>query len=299
MRCMMHMAQEAFEQCISVEIDAPIKSLLTVNDAVYRDPYGWMAELLHFRSYGDLTVSRQQWGCNVTDWKDTRTYLHGTPNCYLRDDSNYMPVEGSGGRIGKFDFDPCLFHAMFRPSTTLKSAIERYWEKMKPPNVIGIHLRTGDLAAFGIHNKDQRIALADTSKIGDTTRILQDVLNSMFACARNHARQLLPDVPEQQITYFLATDNQQAKSFARSINSRSDEEMNIYTTDIPLHSWLRADGDDNAWLEIFLLSKTKGIVANVRVTDYHGQSDVISTFPRLAAKIGFMSEHQFLHCKLE
>jgi hypothetical protein len=72
----------------------------------------------------------------------------------------------------------------------------------------------------------------------------------------------------------------------------------LITLDLNRLSWQHHD-DFDAWLEVFLLSKMAGIVANELDSKYYkGVADRISTYARLAAKVGFMEDDQLYACKL-
>lgn len=264
------MIERAVKMCIRVEIDAPSNALLTADDVTYRDPAGLLAELLHFRSYGNkIEESRDAWKGNVNDWitKDT-FYLHMTPRYWMSPRVNDMPV---------FDYDPCLFHLLFRPSPRLQTEINRQYERIG--NTIGIHFRTGDAVAFN-----------DTS--GDDVRVSTDfghALERLVTCARDLAER--QGISANMTRFYLATDNRQVQELAQ----QHDE---LVTLELQRHSWRHSD-DWDAWLEVFLLSRMNGIVVNEHDKKNRGVGDRISTYARLAAKIGFMKDNQLHPCKIQ
>ena len=262
------MIQRAVDMCIRVEIDAPSNAIMTEEDATYRDPMGIFAELLHFRSYGKrVEDSRRGWGGNVSDWTTQKTfYLHMTPLWWLSPRPGGMPA---------FDYDPCLFHLLFRPSPSLQQEINRQYEGIG--KTIGIHFRTGDAVAFNL-------------TVGSDVRVstdLNEAIDRLVQCASRMAH-------HQGIIathYYLATDNRKVQELAKDHNE-------LVTLDLDRHSWQHPD-DFDAWLEVFLLSKMAGIVVNEPdEKNYAGVGDRISTYARLAAKIGFMEDKQLYACKL-
>lgn len=255
--------------CIRVEIDAPSNALLTADDVTYRDPAGLLAEVLHFRSYGNkIEESREAWKGDIHDWTTTDTfYLHMTPRHWKSPRVDGMPV---------FDYDPCLFHLLFRPSTPFQMEIHRQYERIG--STIGIHFRTGDAVAFN-----------QTS--GGDVRVSTDLghaLEQLVTCARDFAER-------QGISakrFYLATDNHQVQELAH-------QHDDLITLELQRHSWRHYD-DWDAWLEVFLLSKMAGIVVNeLNDKNYRGVGDRISTYARLAAKIGFMKDSQLYPCKIQ
>lgn len=268
---MLSLAAMAHSRCLRVEFDAPERALLTVDDAAYRDTL--LAELLHFRSYGDRLLRwKHEWSGDAAAWEgpDERTYLHGTP-----DRAVGHWVKGMGQ---SYEYDPCLFHTIFRPSRAIQADIDNHLATIGP-DAIGIHFRVGDEAAYGIDNKDVR-----------TSGPLEESFAKMMECARRHAEVLLPN---KDATFLLATDSLEVKKLAA-------KDPSIYMTNRGRpQTWLRVDSDYQAWLEVFLLSRMKGLVGNRRTADSHGTGNPVSTFVRLAAKVGFMTDDQFLACTLD
>mmetsp|Transcript_10327 Transcript_10327/g.18787 ORF Transcript_10327/g.18787 Transcript_10327/m.18787 type:complete len:369 (-) Transcript_10327:954-2060(-) len=255
--------------CIRVEIDAPSNALLTADDVTYRDPAGLLAEVLHFRSYGNkIEESREAWKGDIHDWTTTDIfYLHMTPRHWKSPRVDGMPV---------FDYDPCLFHLLFRPSLPFQMEIHRQYERIG--STIGIHFRTGDAVAF---NKTS----------GGDVRVSTDLghaLEQLVTCARDFAER-------QGISakrFYLATDSHQVQELAH-------QHDDLITLELQRHSWRHYD-DWDAWLEVFLLSNMAGIVVNeLKDKNYRGVGDRISTYARLAAKIGFMKDSQLYPCKIQ
>lgn len=272
-RYTMTMIQHAvMEMCIRVEIDAPSNAVLFADDVTFRDPMGLLADWFHFRSYGRLVEdARWTWQGNVSDWvKHDKFFLHMTPLNWVSPRTfDDMPL---------FNYDPCLFHLLIRPSTELQKEIDRQFQKIG--KTVGIHFRTGDAVAFDIAAHDVRVSTD-----------LNQALDRLVQCARKLAKRQGID---NATRFYLATDNRQVVELAMAREE-------LITLDLSRHSWMHYD-DFDAWLEVFLLSRMAGIVANEldrRNNTYLGGADRISTFARLAAKIGFMDERTDVHaCKL-
>lgn len=266
-------ASMAIEQGVCLKIDAPAASSLRyTQDVIYRDRFGLLSEMFHFRAYGNAAVqSRNSWKGNVTEWTQSKvTVSHWTPNALV-------------ARVTEFAFDPCLFHTLMQPSQKLQREIQTHTAAMGK-RVIGLHFRAGDALAFGIKNADARIA---------SQADIQEAVHKMLSCAETLAAKLFPN-DAQDVTFYLASDHASVKEYARDTNK------NVYTIDAPPQSWMQHTNDDTAWLEIYLLSQSAGIVANRRIRNYHGSSDTISTFAKLAAKIGFMNTtRQFMECPMD
>lgn len=272
--------QRAVDKCIRVEVDAPSNAILTANDAVYEDPLSIVSELLHFRSYGNkVEESRESWKGNTSDWlaiqDNAPFYLHMTPRHWVSPRPNGMPA---------FDYDPCLFHTLFQPTPKLNRDVKHFHQLLIDQNIkIGIHFRTGDAVAF--RHKD-----------GDDTRVtstdFDKSLDQLVACADVFANQL--GIHDSSTTYFLATDNFEVQQVAQ-------QRTNLMTLDLKRHSWRHASDEYDAWLEVLLLSKLNGIVVNeLSAKNYKGVGDRISTFARLAAKIGFMDEEKQVYpCQVQ
>ena len=172
---------------------------------------------------------------------------------------------------------------------------------------IGIHYRTGDQAAFGLTNADNRVA---TSALAGW--------NKMQKCALELAQQLFPGTNDENnnntttVTFYLATDNPHVKEHIRRLQaapgrnshaSRIDTPLllpNLYVTDVQPGSYLRGNqGDRDAWMELFLLASRNGLVANALPSNYSRTANPRSQFAVLAAKIGFLEAHQFKDCSLD
>lgn len=271
--------ERAFQQCVQIQVDAPSNALLTAKEATYHDPMGLVAELLHFRSYGKkVEDSRETWKGNTSDWMTTKeTFLHFTPRHWTSPRPDGMPA---------FDYDPCLFHLLFQPSPLLREEISKHYTAIalgdhQQEKVIGIHFRTGDAVAFHhLSGGDVRVS---------STVDFTHALDQLVECASTLATEL---GLHNATRFYLATDNKDVQDLAQQRDG-------VVTLNLQRHSWRHHDEFD-AWLEVFLLSKMKGIVVNeLDDKNYRGVGDRISTFARLAAKIGFMEEaRQVYPCKL-
>jgi len=282
-RHLLSMITLAMDRNINVEIDYPLTTnsvKLSFSALEYRDPFLFLAEFFRFRSYD---VSDQ--GINLNQWGNWTSY----------DEENRKNIDQFVHFIPKDDvllnYDPCLYHALFRPTNRLQNEITYYYNlfHLDTNNVLGIHFRTGDLTAFGVQNKDVRAKGSS----------LEQCYHRMLRCAEALALQL--DVSPmddhngiKKLNFFLATDNQHIKDIAKK-----EERYMIYLTSDKPSAYLRSEGDKSAFLELYLLSKTRGLVINQRPKDYNGPAEKLSTFADLAKKIGFMSNQQVMSCSLD
>ena len=145
-RFMLSLITDAMEKCLPVELDYPQErngvELRFRNSLEYNDPLGMFGEIFHRRSYdvSDRFVAVKDWGSKL-EKKNTRTFVHFMPNGYR-----------------KHQYDPCLYHILFRLSPQLQTEVDYYSDlfRLNTGQVLGIHFRTGDLTAFGVQNKDIR-----------------------------------------------------------------------------------------------------------------------------------------------
>ncbi len=270
---MLSMATDAIDKCIRIELDYP-QSHNGVNlrfpmSMEYIDRYYPISELLHFRSYDvsdQGSVQVEEWGKGVID----KTFAHFTPNNYKW-----------------HKYDPCLYHILFETNDELQTDLNYYSDlfHIDQGNVIGIHFRTGDLTAFGVKNKDIRAQ----------GQSLDDSYHKMVSCAESLAKklQLQPSDQSGKYQFFLATDNQHVKDMAKS-----DERYDIHMTIEKPSPYLNSSGDRSAYLDLYLLSQTKGLAVNVLPAEYDGPAERVSTFARLAWNIAFMNEDQLYECEL-
>jgi len=267
------LAQLALDRCIRLELDIPDAALAVVDNAAYRDPVGLWADVVHYRSYAPFVQPwnfSSWWNGNADEWLGKRTYMHITP-------------DGLKLQFGIYEMDPCLFHTILRPSKALQKQIQIHLKDMGPHRV-GIHFRTGDKTAFGL-GEDER-APSD----------LKQSLDKLIKCAKERTASLFPDgEASHPITYYLATDSALIKHTIK--DDKSGKYADIYIIpDEP--TTYRSANDFPAWLEIFLLSQSRAVVANVRRQDYNitGGGDKISTYAKLAAKIGFLYDDLLIEC---
>lgn len=254
---MLSLVQEALERCIPVQLDYPQPALQIVSDATYEDPL-WFQSVLHKRSYvSEHTV-------NVKEWGTKKSFVHFFP-----DDYEFKR------------YDMCLFHILFRPVPSVQKEIDYHLDKMGK-NVIGIHFRSGDQSAFGFDNKDARATDIPAALI------------KMLACGQELASRLFP--PNQHYTFFLATDNKEAKQLA---SSHKSDAFTIYRTEALPSVFLRADRERDAWVELYLLSSTRGLVVNVRPKQYEGKAGRLSMFSILAKRIGNLEGNAIMECTLD
>jgi hypothetical protein len=256
---MLSLVQEALERCIPVQLDYPLPALQIVSDAIYEDPL-WFQSVLHKRSYGNV----EERTVNVKEWGTKKSFVHFEPNNY-----------------GVKAYDMCLFHILFRPIPAVQKEIDYHHDKMGT-NVIGIHFRSGDQSAFGYHNKDVRAT------------DIPAAISKMLSCGQELASRLFH--PNKHYTFFLATDNKEAKQLASSHKSDS---FNIYQTEELPSLFLRADGERDAWVELYLLSMMRGLVVNVRPKHYEGKAGRLSLFSVLAKRIGSIEHNAIMECTLD
>jgi hypothetical protein len=305
------------DPCVRIQLDYPVQDVATLETAVYQDPAGWWGHLLRQRSYslGKTFHKESRRGSasviaashNHLRW--TRTSIESTGDLTI---AHFSP-----GHYVPKDYDPCYFHLLFRPSPALQADIGRHVQALtqKSSNIhqitasstdhetaltlpsIGIHLRTGDVTAFGIYQNDTRV------KGGDLT----SAWSKMLQCADELSRELFPTHSSDQIPYFVATDNSRLKEWIASgqhegsgFEGSTGKKRFIYTTDVtPRSSWQAWEGDRDAWMELYLLSMQSGLVVNVRPSGYAGGAGRTSFFSALAQKAGFMSGHRVRECVLE
>jgi hypothetical protein len=237
---------------------------MTLDSAIYHDPWGWIAELLHFRSY--KVSDRHSVDAQAVKGATSTIFSHFTPPGYQ-----------------KLNYDPCYFHILFQPTRRLQQDLDLMNERIGNHS-IGLHYRTGDAAAFGIDNNDTRVA-------GEA---MEQGWKKMLNCAEDLVGTIFsPDDKQQPVTYFLATDNGELKQRVRN-------DPRIVTTDDLPNSYLRGlAGDRGAWEEMYLLSNRQGMVVNVRPTDYAGTASRLSFFSVLARKVGFLPDDHVRECVLD
>jgi hypothetical protein len=257
---MLSLVQEALERCIPVQLDYPLPAIQIVSDAIYEDPL-WFQSLLHRRSYGSVE-SRT---VNVKEWGTKKSFVHFEPN------NNYQ----------RKAYDMCLFHILFRPIPAVQKEVDYHLDKMGK-NVIGIHFRSGDQSAFGFDNKDVRATDIPAS------------FSKMLACGEELASKLFP--PNEHHTFFIATDNKEAKKIA---SAHKSDAFNIYQTEELPSVYFRVDGEREAWVELYLLSTMRGLVVNVRPKHYEGKAGRLSMFSILAKGIGNLEGDAIMECTLD
>mmetsp|Transcript_23937 Transcript_23937/g.27713 ORF Transcript_23937/g.27713 Transcript_23937/m.27713 type:complete len:120 (-) Transcript_23937:14-373(-) len=98
----------------------------------------------------------------------------------------------------------------------------------------------------------------------------------------------------EKIKIFLATDNEFIKERAKN-----DNRYSIYMTNDKPTAYIRSEGDKSAYLDLYLLSQTRGLVVNTLPENYDGPAERVSTFAQLAMTIGFMDDSQLHKCKLD
>lgn len=258
---MLSLVQEALTRCIRVELDYPLTGIQLVSDAVYHDPiYGpFLGNLIHRRSY-DVTPRT----VDINKWGDEKAFVHFTPDHY-----SYIP------------YDMCLFHILFRPIPPLQEEIQYHRQQMGQ-NIIGIHFRVGDAASFGYDNKDVR------------THNVEESFFKMLDCGHELAEKLFE--PDEYYSFFLATDNAKAKQLARDVD---DSRFSIYQTDVRPALYVSLDAERDAWMEVYLLSMTQGLVVNVRPKNYEGKAGRLSMFSQLAKRIGFIGDEAIMECHID
>jgi len=285
---------------LSIELDYPQVSNgveLRFNNALeYRDKWGSVAEFFHFRSYDVSTkeIHLDRWGGDNGDGKGVA--VGGGHGDVVQEDQfvHFIPLHGE--RLLHVTYDPCLYHVLFRPTPQLGKEITYYSNlfRLDTENVLGIHFRTGDSTAFGVANSDVRAAGSS----------LEQGYNRMLQCAAKLATKLniIPMIDSsssrssiEKLHFYLATDNQHVKDMAMK-----EEKYVIHLTSDKPSAYLRADGDRSAFLELYLLSKTKGLIINQIPKNYVGPATRgLSTFAQLAMNIGFMSDEDTLPCSLD
>ena len=145
-RFMLSLFTDAMTKCLPVELDYPQErngvEIRFRNSLEYHDPLGAFGEIFHRRSYdvSDRFVAVNDWG-SKSEKKNLRTFVHFMPSGYR-----------------KHQYDPCLYHILFRLSPQLQTEVDYYSDlfRLNTGQVLGIHFRTGDLTAFGVQNKDIR-----------------------------------------------------------------------------------------------------------------------------------------------
>lgn len=279
---MLSMVTDALDKCIRIEFDYPQTrngiDLRFPSSLEYRDPWGVLAEMFHFRSYdvsdqGEVDV--ESWGKFRDSSVVHQTFAHFTPKGY-----QWNP-----------HYNPCLYHILFKTTDEFQTEISYYEDlfKLKEGNTVGIHFRTGDLTAFGVDNKDIR------ARGGSS---LQSSYEKMMSCAETLAIKLNLDRHDgdrhDKYRFFLATDNDHVKEMAKQ-DGRYEISM-IHEKPSP---YLDSDGDRTAYLDLYLLSKTAGLTVNVLPHEYNGPAERVSTFAKLSWNIGFMTSDQLYECEIE
>ena len=291
-RFALSLATDALERGVPIEIDAPQPGLLLRSDAVYRSWYDIvrlfgvkLSAVLHWRDYdvSSRNVNRDEWGMSMK-----RTYVHMTPSKKKAKKPYHLRT-----------YDPCLFHALFRPDAELQREIDANLNQMTANKKLGIHLRAGDTVAFDIDNQDVRAVSGNGG--------LEKAVQTMLDCADDLAKKMNSDGKEEQepITYFFATDSAEAKALAvRLIDNRQGSAVSakISTTKINPASYLKGiSGDREAWLEAYILSRMDGLVMNKtpsKQNGYEGTAGGESTFAKLATTMGKMSDDHVMKCEL-
>ena len=293
-RFALSLATDALERGVPIEIDAPQPGLLLRSDAVYWSWYDRvqlfgvkLSDVLHWRDYdvSSRNVNRDEWGMSMK-----RTYVHMTPSKKKAKKPYHLRT-----------YDPCLFHALFRPDAELQRDIDANLNQMTTKKKLGIHLRAGDAVAFDIDNQDVR---AVSGRGG-----LEKAVQTMLDCADDLAKKMNSDGKKEQepITYmyFFATDSAEAKALAvRLMDNRRDSAVSakISTTKISPASYLEGiSGDREAWLEAYILSKMNGLVMNKtpsKDNGYKGTAGGESTFAKLATTMGNMPDDHVMKCEL-
>jgi hypothetical protein len=262
---------------VHIWVDAPPDGLAIARNALYTE--GWLAELLHYRSYDVSTRKALVFDHLLENSGDGNTYhyTHFTPDAYFLNEN----------------YNACYFHVLFQPAPSLRRELERHNDAIAPQS-IGIHYRTGDAAAFGIANQDNRLA---GSAMEGWKRLEQ--------CAVELAAKLFPDTSLSDVTLYLATDHSGLKKELwrqQQIQTHLQQQRRpqLYLTDVHPDSYLRGNsGDREAWMEIFLLAARQGLVANVLPKRYQGTAKHMSQFAILAQKIGFMTDDQVVGCSID
>ena len=281
-RHLLSMVTDAMQKRVAFQIDYPQTyngvELRFPNALEYQDRIGLFGEIFHVRGYdvSDLVIDSNSWGNKPLPepslWGELsveETFVHFIPNHYKL-----------------HAFDPCLYHIIFQLTKELRTEVHYYAHlfQLESNHVIGIHFRTGDLTAFGVQNQDVRSQ--------NTT--LKDNYHKMLSCAASHASALGFSAGSDKLHFYLATDNQKVKEMAKE-----DDRYIIHMTPDEPAAYLSSNGDKSAFLELNLLSQTRGLVINALPKSYHGPAEVLSTFSMLAFNIGFMKEEQLKACQLD
>ena len=281
-RHLLSMVTDAMQKRVAIQIDYPQTyngvELRFPRALEYQDKFGLMGELFHVRGYdvSDLVIDSNTWGNRPISepslWGDSsveETFVHFIPNHYKL-----------------HAFDPCLYHILFQLTKEMRTEVDYYAHlfELELNNVVGIHFRTGDLTAFGVQNQDVRSQ--HTS--------LRDNYHKMLSCAESHATALGFSAGSEKLHFYLATDNQKVKEMAKE-----DGRYVIHMTPDEPAAYLSSNGDKSAFLELNLLSRTRGLVINALPKSYHGPAEVLSTFSMLAFNIGFMKGEQLKACQLD
>ena len=304
---------------IRIQLDYPVDNVAILQSAVYTDPSGWWGHFFRYRSYPSGTAKRH-WplpsrtisSSFLRHHRETppRTPLQVYDVSHFAPDS-YQPV---------YHYDPCYFHYLFQPALSLQSELDRHLSAIRrssnvpssnisnfnnnnntdepPLTTIGIHFRTGDTTAFGVHQNDTRVEPSH----------IPTAWNAMLHCADELATNLLLPLrghrdnndPQRMagVRYFVATDNWDVKH--RLVPSASHGRQ-IYATDVvPRSTWDAVSGDESAWLELFLLSRLDGLVINpLPQHGYSGTAHRLSYFSMLARNIGFLDDQHVRECNLD
>jgi hypothetical protein len=276
---MLSMVTDALDKCVRIEFDYPQTrngiDLRFPSSLEYRDPWGVIAEMLHFRSYDvsdQSEINVDSWGMNHNSSLIPKTtFVHFTPRGYQ----------------WHRRYNPCLYHILFKTTSDFQTELSYYEHlfQLNQGNTIGIHFRTGDLTAFGVKNKDVRAKGSS----------LESSYEKMMSCAKTLAIKLhLKHATHDKFSFFLATDNEHVKEMAKA-----DDRYHIHMIQEKPKPYLVSDGDWTAYLDLYLLSKTRGLTVNVLPHAYDGPAERVSTFARLSWNIGFMDDSQLYECEIE
>mmetsp|Transcript_36669 Transcript_36669/g.56130 ORF Transcript_36669/g.56130 Transcript_36669/m.56130 type:complete len:382 (-) Transcript_36669:55-1200(-) len=271
---MLQFAAMAVDKCVRMEFDYVPLGLNVVSDAVYRDPLGYAGEVLHKRSY-DVSARN---ALDTDKLGKERLYSH---------------FFGSTVSSLKQTYDPCLFHTILQPNVNLQREIDTTLSNLGgvEEKKIGIHFRTGDSIAFGMDfTKDKRVS------------DLKGSLDKMLKCAQNLSEKLYHTT---EVTYYLATDNSQVKDLLPKMDNTT-----VHTLPIRPSSYLKSEGEKDAWLELYLLSQMDGLVMNPVSSDvnyegsggidmtYEGKIYRVSKLVHLAKHVGFFEDDNVMLCPL-
>ena len=267
------MVTDAMQKQVLFQLDYPQEDNgieLRFQSLIYKDWWGWLGEVMHWRGYdvSDGIVNVASWG-QPQQPHEKETFVHFIPHHYKL-----------------HTFDPCLYHILFRIRSTLRTEIEYYAHlfQFDTQSVIGIHFRTGDGTAFGLKNSDVR----------SEAHSLRQNYHTMLSCAASHAAALGIPPGQGKLHFYLATDNVHVKQMAME-----ESRYVIHMVEEAPAAYLSNRGDSSAFLELELLSRTRGLVMNALPGGYEGPAEVLSTFGMLAFQIGFMKEEQLKPCPLE